>query len=253
MIRLGLLGSHGRMGTLIRQFIQTEFHSEIELAASARKGDPLEGLLSCDVVIDVSLPSVMSQLASLALQHPAKKLPRFVVGSTGWSPEQRQTLEALAKLTPTLISSNFSSGIFAVSLILKEYSPLLRRLGYTPVILDTHHQRKKDAPSGTARSLQSAINPNQPDEVQTLSIRAGEVIGDHEVIFFGAGDQITLTHHAQDRSIFARGAIEVAKWLTELQGPIPPSGQSQRTLGMDDFFRSLKTQTLGAPPHGNPL
>ncbi len=238
MIRLGLLGATGRMGTLITSLIQSEFKSEIEVVAFARKGDSLEPLLSTDVVIDVSLPPVMAQLASLAVKR-AKNLPRFVVGSTGWAPEDYAVIESLSQLTPVLVASNFSSGVFALSMILKDYAPLFKKLEYTPVIIERHHCHKKDAPSGTARTLQKSISPQNPDQIQTQSIRAGEVIGDHEVTFFGAGDQITLSHHAQDRSIFARGAIQVAKWLTQA----PP--QTNKTLGMSDYFESLKTESLG--------
>ncbi len=240
MIRIGLLGSSGRMGTLITSLAQNEFKSDLEIIAMARKGDPLDPLLSADVIIDVSFPPVMTQLANLALKK-GKDLPRFVVGSTGWSPEGLCLLEKLAGATPTLLSTNFSSGVFALSMMLKEYAPLFKKMGYVPVMIEKHHIHKKDAPSGTARTLQGSIDPVHPAQVQTHSVRAGEVIGDHEVTFYGAGDQITLSHHAQDRTIFARGAIETARWLATAK----TSSHSHRILGMSDYFESLKTNSLG--------
>jgi 4-hydroxy-tetrahydrodipicolinate reductase len=246
MIRLGLLGSSGRMGSLIQKLIHTEFKSELELIASVRQGDAIEPLLSADVVIDVSLPPVMVQVASLAIKK-SKSLPKFVIGSTGWTQDQYETIQTLSGLTPVLISSNFSVGVFALSWILRDYSPLFKKLGYTPVITEKHHNHKKDAPSGTARSLRESINPHSPEQIQTHSIRAGEIIGDHEVTFFSSEDQITLSHHAQSRAIFARGAIEVAKWLAQ------STTQSNKILGMEDYFSSLKSHSLGVPLHGNTL
>ncbi len=246
MIHLGLLGSSGRMGTLIAQLIQSEFQADVKIVASARRGDSLESLLSTDVIIDVSLPAVVAQLASLAIKK-STNLPKFLIGSTGWTPETHESIKALSGLTPVLVSSNFSVGIYALSSMLKDYSPLFKKLGYTPVILESHHRHKKDSPSGTAKSLQKSIDPVHPDRIQTHSVRAGEVIGDHAVTFFSAGDQITLSHHAQDRSIFARGAIQVAQWLA--QSPHSPN----QILGMEDYFASLKPQSLGALPHGKPI
>lgn len=128
-------------------------------------------------------------------------------------------------------------GVFAVSEILKQFSPQLKALGYTPVLVEAHHCHKKDAPSGTALSLQKAIDPMQPSQIQTHSIRAGEVIGEHSVTFYGAGDRITLHHSAQDRSIFARGAIEVALWMARCRHELD---DSREILGIDQYFRNLK-------------
>lgn len=238
MIRLGLLGSSGRMGALISQLVATEFPHDFALKIAARRGDPLEPLLESDLVIDVSLPPVMSQLATLAIQK-GKGLPKFVVGSTGWTPEGSAILDQLARLSPVLVSSNFSPGIHLVSSILKDYSPLLEKLGYHPILIEKHHRHKKDAPSGTAKTLQRTIDPKNPDRIQTHSIRAGEIIGDHEVSFYSRGDVVTLSHHAQDRSIFARGALEVARWLH--QNP----SSSPRVLGMNDYFQSIKSLIKG--------
>jgi 4-hydroxy-tetrahydrodipicolinate reductase len=114
---------------------------------------------------------------------------------------------------------------------LKSASPLLEKLGYTPVVTETHHKHKKDMPSGTAISIQRAIAPAGPGNVQTHSVRAGEIIGDHEVTFYGPGDHLTFGHFAQDRSIFARGAIDCALWLSSKKG-------QTGLFSIEDFFKT---------------
>lgn len=233
MIRVGLLGGSGKMGEWVRKLLQTEFADRCALASAPGQGQPLQPLLDCDAVIDFSLPAAMSALTELALQRSGK-LPVFVVGSTGWTADERARLEALARRTPVLQASNFSTGVLALTWLLKQAAPVLERLGYTPAIVETHHRHKKDAPSGTALSLQRAIAPAGPGNVQTLSVRAGEVIGDHEVSFYGPGDRIVLSHYAQDRSIFARGALDVALWLARN----PPA--TGRIIGIENYFASLQ-------------
>ena len=235
-IRVGLLGSQGRMGQQVAKLIQTEFRGQAELAAQAAEGDALEPLLRTDVVIDFSLPDAMAALAETALatlsRDPQTKLPTFVVGSTGWKAEQTKTLERLATKTSVVQSSNFSTGVQALLAVLRQASPLLTKLGYAPVIVETHHRHKKDAPSGTAVSMQKVIAPQAPTSVQTHAIRAGEIFGDHEATFYGPGDHLTFGHFAQDRSIFARGAIEVALWLARRPA-------SSGILDMELFFSEV--------------
>ena len=234
MIRVGLLGASGRMGLWVSKLLQTEFAAKAQLAANPARGEALDSLLSTDVVIDFSQPAAMLALAEAALKHTGP-LPAFVVGSTGWKIDERHKLEELAKNTPVLMASNFSTGVLALLDILKQASPLLEKLGYTPVITEAHHKHKKDAPSGTAISIQRAIAPAGPGNVQVHSVRAGEVIGDHEVTFYGPGDHITIGHFAQDRSIFARGAIDVALWLAGRRG-----NAAAGLIGIDKYFEEIK-------------
>jgi 4-hydroxy-tetrahydrodipicolinate reductase len=235
MIKVGVLGAQGKMGQWIVQLLQSEFKDEAELSYQASKQTPLAPLLSTEVVIDFASPAALSELVSLALEKKTQ-LPAFVVGSTGGTPQDQIQLEKLAQLTPVLVASNFSIGVFITAEILKNFSPLLAKTGYTPVLTETHHRHKKDAPSGTALSLQKVIQPQYPSSIQTHSIRAGEVIGDHEVTFYGLKDQISIRHHAQDRSIFARGAISAGIWLVKQK----QAHQIQNgILSMEDYFQSL--------------
>jgi 4-hydroxy-tetrahydrodipicolinate reductase len=214
VIRVGLLGAAGRMGRRVRELVETEFAGQARLAASVSRGDPLASLLETDVVIDFSSPGAMSELARAALASPGGKLPAFVVGSTGWSAEQGRALAGLSGRAAILQSSNFSTGVLALLEILRWASPRLEKLGYEASVVERHHVHKKDAPSGTAISIRRAISPENPERVPVESIRSGEIVGDHEVAFRGPADHLVVGHFAHDRSIFARGAIETALWLS---------------------------------------
>lgn len=235
MIQIGLLGAKGRMGEWVSKLLAGDYAKKAKLAASPTRGQPLASLIATDVVIDFSSPAAMLELAQTALKHTGP-LPAFVVGSTGWKLEERKALEELAKKTPVLMASNFSTGVLALIDVLKQASPLLEKLGYTPVIRETHHKHKKDSPSGTALSLQRSISPAGPGNVQTFSVRAGEIIGDHEVTFYGPGDHLKFGHFAQDRSAFARGAVDVALWLASKRGTPAPAA----LMGIEKYFEELK-------------
>ena len=222
------------MGQWVTRLLEEEFAGQARLTASVGKGDAVEALFDCQVVIDFSTPDAARASAQAALKA-GKTKSVWIIGSTGWTSAQLETLEALARVTPVLMASNFSTGVLALSEILKQAAPLLLKLGYTPVLVDTHHRHKRDTPSGTALTLQKVIAPDSPASVQTQSVRAGEIIGDHEITFYGPGDHLTLGHFAQDRSVFARGALEAALWLVEAR----KSGRKLdgEILGMDSFFR----------------
>ena len=235
-VRIGLLGASGRMGQWVRKVVAREFQGRAAITVEASAGDPLELLLSSDVIIDFSSPEAMSVLARGALRLSGGRLPAFVVGSTGWTPEQMVHLEALARKARVLMASNFSTGIGLLNEILRQFAPALLRIGYQPAIVETHHKHKKDAPSGTAITLARSVNPTDPSLVQTLSLRAGEVIGDHDVSFFGPGDTITLRHHARDRSVFARGAVDAAIWLVDK----PATFTGGAIIGLDAYLKEIQ-------------
>lgn len=223
------------MGEWVTKLLGTEYAQKATLVGAPARGQPLDALLTADAIIDFSSPLAMMDLAQVALKHSGA-LPVFVVGSTGWKLEERRSLEELAKKTPVLMASNFSTGVSALIEVLKLASPLIEKLGYTPVIRETHHKNKKDSPSGTALSLQRSISPAGPGNVQTFSVRAGEIIGDHEVTYYGVGDHLTFGHFAQDRSVFARGAIDVALWLASKRG----QALGGSLIGIEKYFEELK-------------
>ena len=235
MVRVGVLGAQGRMGKQVVHLIQTEFSSLCTLDAKPTRNESLEPLLSSEVVIDFSGPEALLALTQLALSNHTS-LPGFIVGSTGLDAQGTEILKKLSEKTLVLKASNFSVGIFLVRKILEQYSPLLKKAGYTPTLLDIHHQHKKDAPSGTALSLQKAINPVHPDQVQTQCFRVGEVFGDHDVTFYGKDDAIKIAHTAQNRTLWARGAIQTALWLAEQK---KSSKKITGILSMDHYFDAL--------------
>jgi 4-hydroxy-tetrahydrodipicolinate reductase len=213
--------------------VGSDYAAQAKIVAECNRGDSLDSLLTADAVIDFSSPEASVQLAEKALQKNGA-LPVFVVGSTGWKGDQLKVMEALAAKTPVVLSSNFSTGVLALQKVLSAYSAVLTRLGYKPVMVEAHHQHKKDAPSGTALLLNRTIEKAAAiGPVQTHSIRAGEVIGDHEITFYGPADRIVLSHSAQDRSIFARGAIDVALWAHRRRADL---SSDKKFISMDRYF-----------------
>ena len=239
-IRLALLGSTGRMGREVRGLVETEFASRIELVGTPGRAAAPASLFHSDVILDFALPEPCAEVARALLAHAkGEPVPALVVGSTGWSQEGEELLHQLSARAPVLKATNFSIGVLTVARILRDYAPILKGFGYTPVLVEAHHRHKKDAPSGTALTLCQSIDPIHPESVQTHAIRAGEVIGDHEVTFHGAADRITIGHFAQNRTLFARGALEAVIWLAELR----KSGASGRVLSMEDWFSTRQAVT----------
>ena len=242
MIRVGLLGASGRMGKRVKELLLTEYHATTRLCAEATSSSKAESLPQCDLVIDFSRPEAVLDLgrAIMALPSSAQR-PALLVGSTGWTDTQLQELKQISAHTCVLRSPNFSTGALAMLHILKTAAPLMRNLGYLPTILETHHRHKKDSPSGTAIAIQSVLASEFPEGVQTQSVRAGEMIGDHEVTFYGLSDHLTFGHFAQDRSIFARGAIEIGLWLVEEQR----NGSASGLIPVDRYFETLSQPRRG--------
>lgn len=229
------------MGQWVCRLLESEFATRAHLAVRvSHENTSFEQLLDTDVIIDFSSAQACCDLARAALSPPnnTSKLPAFVVGSTGWTTDETAVLDQLSKKTPVLVSANFSHGIAILTDVLKKFSSTLESLGYKAVITEAHHVHKKDAPSGTAIHLQKAIDLQDPGRIQTHSIRAGEVIGDHEVTFFGPAEQLKFSHSARDRSLFARGAIDVALWLAGQRGR---PELLQHVLNMENYLDSRRT------------
>ncbi|MCC7440173.1 MAG: hypothetical protein IT285_00980 [Bdellovibrionales bacterium] len=215
-VRVGVLGPTGRMGEWVVRLLEKEYADRARIAAAVGRGGDFESLLSCDVVIDFALPEAVLRFLALA-DGRGDPLPALVCGSTGWTPERKPALTAYARRAPVLAATNFSLGVQALRLVLRNHAQLLKSLGYVPSLVETHHEHKRDAPSGTAITLRDELSPAFGSAIQIHSVRAGEVVGEHEVGFFGPSDRITFSHVAQDRGLFARGALEAALWLVTLR------------------------------------
>ncbi|HTL13002.1 MAG TPA: dihydrodipicolinate reductase C-terminal domain-containing protein [Bdellovibrionota bacterium] len=236
-LRIGVLGANGRMGTEVRRILGEEHADRTTLAAPVDRGGDLDSLMACRVVIDFSLPEAVAEFLKHAESRRGKFHPALVVGSTGWTPAQRAALEEYSNHAPVLQSANFSLGVQALRRILRQSAPLFKVLGYKPRLEETHHTHKRDAPSGTAVALRDEIAPAYPGlEIPIQSYREGEVVGDHSVMYEGPSDRILFRHVAQDRGLFARGAIQAALWVATLE----PWAQSGRgILGLDRLLEDL--------------
>ena len=238
-----VMGAAGRMGSTVARLVREA--GDLRLAAVVERagvdlsrfgydclaGDSVEKLLpECPKAVVIDFTSPEASLA--AARHAAKYGNPVVIGTTGFNPGQREELEAHARATPVFWSPNMSVG---VNVLLKTLPELTRLLGdaYDVDIVELHHNRKKDAPSGTALRLAESIaearnwklaetgcyhregitgeRPKREIGVQT--VRGGDIVGVHTVYFMGAGERIELTHHAHSRDNFAQGALRAARWM----------------------------------------
>jgi 4-hydroxy-tetrahydrodipicolinate reductase len=249
---LGLIvcGAGGRMGGAVIRAIQQSGNIKLvaaidkpdsarigkdagEVAGAGRLGIKIsDGIETClaphSVVIDFTNPE-----ASLGfLRAAAKKRAPVVIATTGFNPKQLADIKRLAERTPTLLSANTSLG---VNVLVSLLGKAARMLGddYDVEIVEAHHRFKKDAPSGTAlalgRAVAQALNRDLDKvgingrkgivgergrkEIALLSVRAGDIVGEHTVIFGGIGERLEFIHRAHSRDTFARGAIRAAMWL----------------------------------------
>ena len=176
------------------------------------------------MAIDFSQADSIDEVCRAASQH-GKSL---VIGTTGHSKQQRKTIEDTAHSVPIVLASNFSVGVNVLFWLTQKAAELLGS-DFTPEIVETHHKMKKDAPSGTAKTLAEILKVARNSEIPIQSIREGDVVGEHSVVFGGADERLELTHRAANREIFARGALRAAKWIVDK----PPGLYSmQNVLGL---------------------
>ena len=204
-----------------------------ELAGLGKNGifletDLLSAIDKCDVVIDFTLPEVTMQTFRTAIQLNKA----IVIGTTGFSSSQKEEIQNSANNTRCVLAPNMSIGI---NVLFKISETMAKILGddFDVEIVEAHHRFKKDAPSGTAvrlsEILATSLNRNIQEvgiygrkglssgrdskEIGIHTIRAGDIIGEHEVIFGGIGETMKISHHAQSRETFARGSIQAARWI----------------------------------------
>jgi 4-hydroxy-tetrahydrodipicolinate reductase len=215
-MRFLLLGA-GKTGSLVAE-VACERHHEVELMRSAEnpRGSALtaERLRGIHAVIDFTTPDAV--LDNIAACVTAEK--PIVVGTTGWY-ERMPHVRALVDASGVgfLFGANFSIGINLLLDIARTASAATQ-YGYSGQIFERHHVHKKDAPSGTAIAIQSAIRGACGQEMEITSFREGEVVGMHEVILDSAHDRIYLCHDAKSRRGFAEGAVRAAEWIAGKKG-----------------------------------
>jgi 4-hydroxy-tetrahydrodipicolinate reductase len=224
-IRVLLVGAAGRMGKTIADLATRD--PLIDIAAQCDLGDPIDpAMKNCDVAIDFSHADAIDAICHTALQN---RNP-LVIGTTGHSAEQRRTIEKAAQSLPIVFASNFSIGVNTLFWLARRAAELLG-VDFEAEISETHHKMKKDAPSGTAKTLAEILKQARKSgsEIPIQSIREGEVVGDHTVLFAGSGECLELTHRASTREIFARGALRAAQWVV---GKPPGLYTMQDVLGL---------------------
>ena len=231
-IRIGINGACGRMGLRLVNLsyrqpdlqltlaIEQPGHPAIgkDIALVAGLGLPSGILVEsgvnrkiCDIILDFSTP----QATMTCVRQCKKYRIALLIGTTGLNREQAATIKAGSKKIPLLISPNFSQG---ASLLGKLGQELLRRLGKDAdvEIVETHHRTKKDAPSGTALRLAQELKSASPAQgIAIHSLRLGEVIGEHKIVFGMPGERIELTHQVDTRDAFAYGALKMARILAK--------------------------------------
>lgn len=259
-LRVVLSGATGRMGATLRRLIEDD--DELELVGGLDRDDAADsrgfprltrladaGLLvaECDAVIDFSAPEFLARL--LAEQGKALQGKAMLVGTTGLGEKEQRLLDDLSRSAPVLVAANFSVAVNLLQVLAEQAASVLGS-EYDVEIVEAHHRRKEDAPSGTALALGEAVAKGREvvlDEVRRdgrsgrtgqrpvgeigfHALRGGDVVGDHDVMFIGGMDRLTLSHHASDRSLFAAGALRAARWLS---GQPPGRYTMRQVLGLD--------------------
>jgi len=266
-IRIVVAGAAGRMGrTLVRVIGETQGcivsgalemkgHPDLGQDAGALAGvkllgvtvsdDPLPLIAQCDAVLDFTMPKASVGLAELAAQARIVD----VIGTTGFSADDEARIRAAARHAAIVKSGNMSRGIAVLSALVKRAAKALP--DFDIEIVEMHHNRKVDAPSGTALMLGEAAagargidlgehavkgrdgitGARATGAIGFASLRGGTVVGEHEVIFAGNGERVVLTHVAEDRAILARGAVAAALWA---QGRKPGLYAMADVLGLAD-------------------
>ena len=228
MVQLLLSGCNGRMGHAVEAICAAEPELELTagfdlLGADIRDfpvyASPAEFQGEADVVVDFSSPSALPALLSFGLEH---RMP-LVLATTGYDQGQLEEIQQAARSIPIFRSANLSLGVNILVELVRRTAAVLG--GSCDIeIVERHHNKKMDAPSGTALMLAEAAAdalPCQPElcEIGISSVRGGGIVGDHEVLFAGRDELIELRHSALSREVFASGAVQAARFLAAGQSP----------------------------------
>lgn len=266
MLKIAVIGAAGRMGGFLIKAV-TEAEGITLTAAIERAGHPMVGqdagliagcgaldviigdkleqeLLAADILIDFTFPEVT--LANAKVCAELGKM--MVIGSTGFTPEQRQQLADITSNIAVMLAPNMSVGVNACFKLLKEAANILGE-DFDVEIVELHHNKKKDSPSGTAvrmgevvadaldRDYNKVANYHREgmcgershEEIGMQTVRGGDIVGEHTVYFIGMGERIEITHRAMSREMFSRGAARACQWM---QGKEPGMYDMQDVLDL---------------------
>ena len=237
MTRILLHGANGAMGKVISALCAEDAGAEIacgvDINTAAQSGYPVYATMeeaagtAADVIVDFSVAKAVDPVIRFAAEH---KVP-LVLCTTGLSEAQLEALKEASKETAVLRSANMSLGVNLLEKLAAAAEKVLKDEGFDVEIVEKHHRRKVDAPSGTAIALADAVNAaadgryvynygrherheaRPADEIGISAVRGGTIVGEHDVIFAGEDEVITISHAAYSRRIFGKGAISAAKFL----------------------------------------
>lgn len=236
MVKIIMHGCNGKMGQVITGIVAADKDAEIvagiDIVDNRQNPYPVfTNVDDCNVEADVIIDFASAKAIDKLLDYvETRKIP-VVLCTTGLSEEQLARVEEVSKKVAVLKSANMSLGINTLFKVLKSVSPLLAEAGFDIEIVEKHHHFKVDAPSGTALALGDAVNESLPEkyeykfdrsqdriprpknEIGFSSVRGGTIVGEHDVIFAGEDEVITFSHTAYSKSVFAKGAVEAAKFL----------------------------------------
>jgi len=229
MTRVIITGSNGRMGQAL--ITCAAKNSALEIVGKIDQGDDLNAVIGeCDVIIDFSFHNATPAIADLC----AAKKKALVIGTTGHSDAETAKIKEQKSRIPIVWSSNYSTGVNTLFWLTRKAAEILGP-GFDLEVLEMHHRMKKDAPSGTAKSLAEIladvrhqqlekvarhgrvgiVGERTSSEIGVHSIRGGDVVGDHTVMFANAGERLELTLKASSRDTFANGALRAAQWVVK--------------------------------------
>ncbi len=244
-VKILVTGCKGRMGQAV--IACSDSHEPIQVVAQIDLDDCLEAALEgCDAVIDFSFHSFTCELVTECV----KQGKAIVIGTTGHSEQEVATIQEAASIIPIVMSPNFSIGVNTLFWLTARTAGILGE-NYDLEVVEMHHRLKQDAPSGTAKHLaeilaeqtgvsysdntihgrEGIIGPRTEKEIGMHSMRGGDVIGDHTVVYAALGERIELSHKASSRDTFANGALRAAQWL---EAQTPGLYDMQDVLGLRD-------------------
>lgn len=236
MVKILMHGCNGKMGRMITEIVKNEEDAVIAAGVDKFTGIPndypvFEEIAQCDVDVDVVIDFSNAGAVDELLDYCVKKSLPVVLCTTGLSDEQLKKVDECSEKIAVLKSANMSMGINLLLKLLKDAAKVLAPAGYDIELVEKHHNQKLDAPSGTALALADSINEAMGNEYEYVydrsqvrkkrdakeigisAVRAGTIVGEHEVVFAGTDEVIEFKHTAYSRSVFAKGAVEAGKFL----------------------------------------
>lgn len=241
VLRIAIVGAQGQLGQAISRAAESQ--QDVKIIARYGRETPINSSIEqCDVVIDVSATDASEQVCAACAEHHKP----LVIGTTGHSPDQLREIEAAARVIPIVLAPNFSVGVNTLFWLARKAAELLGN-DFDIEVVEAHHRCKKDAPSGTAKRLaqllcdvrglryeqdvvhgrDGIVGERPANQIGMHAVRAGEIVGEHTVMFAGPGEVVELTHRASSRDTFAVGALRAARWVV---------GQPPRLYGMEQVL-----------------